>query len=113
MPARSLLLDLGPLRSNTEFRRCFAGFGAAQLGVQIGTVAISLQVYEITRSNLDVGLISLVQLAPAFLGSIFGGSVADAFDRRKVLLATATAMTVCSVALALNALGYHPSRRGG
>jgi MFS family permease len=109
MPRSKLFLDLGPLRTYPDFRRVFIGVGVAQIGNQLGTVAIALQVYDVTRSNLDVGFISLVQLVPAFLGSVFGGAIADALDRRIVLLFTGTGMVACTVGLALNAASHRPS----
>ena len=79
------------------------------IGQQLTAVAVSYQVYRLTGSNLDVGLISLVQLVPAFLGALLGGAIADHFDRRRVLLCTATALVLGSAALALNATARHPS----
>ncbi len=59
---------------------------------QLSVVAVSYEVYKLTGSNLDVGLISLFQLLPAMLGSILGGSIADAIDRKRLLLVTGTIM---------------------
>jgi MFS family permease len=104
-----VLLDLGPLRRYPAFRRVFLGTGVIATGVQLSTVAISLQVFDLTRSNLDVGYISLVQLVPAFLGSVFGGAFADAIDRRKLLIATSATLAVGAAALGINASQHHPS----
>jgi MFS family permease len=109
MPGSKVFLDLGPLKAFPQFRRVFFGAGFSSFGSQLGTVAIAYQVFLITRSNLDVGFISLVQLVPAFLGSVLGGSLADAVDRRKLLICTGSVMVLCSSGLAINASAHHPS----
>lgn len=72
-------------------------------------MAVAFQVYAITKSSFDVGLVSLAQLAPGLLAPLVGGSIADAIDRRKVLIGTAIAMAACAVVLALNSQTAHPA----
>src|SRR6201999_2773776 len=55
------------------------------------------------RSSLIVGLVSLAQLFPLIFGSLLGGSLVDAVDRRKILIVVETIGALCSAALALNA----------
>jgi MFS family permease len=104
-----MLLDIEPLRIHPEFRRLWIGFAASSVGTQMSVVAIAVEVYRITGSNLDVGLISLIQLFPAIIGSLLGGSIADAMDRRKLLVVTGGSMSVLSIGLALNADRVHPT----
>jgi MFS family permease len=66
-------------------------------------VAVPFQVYAITRSSLIVGLVSLAQLFPLIFGSLLGGSLVDAVDRRKILIVVETIGALSSAALALNA----------
>jgi MFS family permease len=73
------------------------------LGNQLTTVAVPFQVYALTRSSLMVGLVSLTQLFPLIIGSLLGGSLVDAVDRRKLLLIVEAVCAACSAALALNA----------
>jgi MFS family permease len=73
------------------------------LGTQLTTVAVPFQVYQLTHSSLDVGLVSLAQLFPLIAGSLLGGSVADAMDRRRLLMLAQVLPAVCSAGLALNA----------
>ncbi len=54
------------------------------------------QVYRLTHSSFDVGLVSLAQLGPLLIGSLLGGTVADATDRRKVLLASQLGMAAAA-----------------
>jgi MFS family permease len=72
-------------------------------------VAIPYQVFKLTHSSLDVGLVGLAQITPVLAGSLFGGSVADAVDRRRLLLVTQLSLAACSVGLALNCSGGHPA----
>jgi MFS family permease len=104
----SVFVDIGPLRRYPQFRRLWMGYIVTLMGSQLTTVAVAYQVYTITKNNLDVGLVSLVQLVPALAGSILGGSVADAIDRRRVLIVCQCAMAISSVGLAMNAAASHP-----
>ena len=96
------IVDLEPLRRYPQFRRLWIGLAISQVGSQLTMVAVFFQVYLLTGSSLDVGLVSLAQLVPALVGSLLGGSVADAVDRRRLLVVTQIAMALCSVGLALN-----------
>jgi predicted MFS family arabinose efflux permease len=100
---RHILLDLTPLRRSRDYRALLTGLGVSVLGNQLTTVAVPFQVYAITRSSLVVGLVSLTQLFPLIFGSLLGGSLVDAMDRRKILIVVETIGALCSAALALNA----------
>lgn len=86
-----MLLDLGPLRSNTAFRRLFASQFIAGLGTMVSYVAVPWQLYELTRSNAQVGLLGLVQLLPVVLCGLLGGAVADRMDRKRPRIGNARA----------------------
>ena len=96
-------LDLTPLRRSRDYRALVAGLGVSVLGNQLTTVAVPFQVYAVTRSSLVVGLVSLTQLFPLIFGSLLGGSLVDAVDRRKILIVVEMIGALCSAALALNA----------
>ncbi len=100
---RHILLDLTPLRRSRDYRALITGLGVSVLGNQLTTVAVPFQVYAITRSSLIVGLVSLAQLFPLIFGSLLGGSLVDAVDRRKILIVVEAIGALCSAALALNA----------
>jgi len=102
-PPRRLLVDLAPLRESRDFRLLFVGNTVSYVGRQLTVVAIPFQVYLLTRSSLAVGLTGLATLGPLIVMSLVGGAVADAVDRRKLLLANVVAQAATSVALALNA----------
>ena len=100
--ARHILLDLTPLRLSRDFRALIAGLGVSTLGTQLTQVAVPYQVYAITHSSLDVGLVSLSQLFPLIFGSLLGGTLVDAVDRRRLLLAVETLGALMSAGLAVN-----------
>ena len=103
-----VIVDIAPLRRFPQFRRLWIGYVVSLLGSQITIVAVAYQIYRLTGSSVDVGIVSLVQLGPALLGSLLGGPLADAMDRRRLLKVTQAAMALSSVALALNAESHHP-----
>lgn len=93
-----LLLDLSPLRRHRDYRLLYMGQTLSFVGSMLSYVAVPYQVYELTRSSLWVGLLGSVQLVPLAVAGLFGGALADAMDRRRMLV-------VCELVLALAALG--------
>jgi predicted MFS family arabinose efflux permease len=100
---RRLLVDLSPIRHSRDFRLIFSGQLVSTIGTQLTAVAVPYQVYQMTHSSLDVGLVSLAQLGPLLVCSLIGGSMADAHDRRRVLMVTEFLFALTSAALAINA----------
>src|SRR6202453_323335 len=100
---RHLVLDVSPLRRSRDLRCLVAGQLLSTLGAQLTTVAVPYQVYILTRSSLDVGLVSLATVLPLIAGALLGGSLADAADRRKILLGAQLLTLLCSAGLAINA----------
>ena len=100
--ARRLLIDLSPLRRSRDFRHLVWGELVSVLGNQLTMVAVPYQVYQLTHSSLAVGLVSTTQLFPLVAGSLLGGSVADAMDRRRLLMVAQVLMAACSAGLAVN-----------
>jgi MFS family permease len=96
-------MDLAPLRRSRDLRCIVAGQLLSTLGGQLTTVAVPFQVYALTRSSLDVGLVSLAQVIPLIAGGLLGGALADAVDRRRMLLLAQSMTALCSVGLAINA----------
>jgi MFS family permease len=96
-------MDLTPLRMSRDFRALMAGQLVSTLGTQLTAVAVPYQVYSITHSSLDVGLVSLAQLFPLIFGSLWGGSLVDSVDRRKLLMVVETLGALMAAGLAINA----------
>jgi MFS family permease len=102
-PRRSWAIDTTPL-SNPAYRRLFWGVAATMLGQQMTLVAVPFQVYALTGSSLLVGVTSMVALVPLIVFGLLGGAIADAMDRRRLMLITSTGAAVTSGLLALQAL---------
>jgi hypothetical protein len=103
--ARSLLIDLSPLRESREFRLLWIGDSISDIGSHITAVAIPFQVFNLTHhSSLAVGLLGLCALVPLLTLPLVGGAIADAMDRRTLMLRTNTALAALSGVLAFNAL---------
>lgn len=103
-----ILVDITPLRRYPKFRLLWFGYLVTTLGNQMTVVAVPFEVFRLTRSSLDVGLVSLAQLIPLVAGSAVGGAIADAVDRRKLLLVTQVSLAACSAGLAVDAMQAHP-----
>jgi len=109
MARRRVLADTTPLRESADFRRLYFGQLISFVGTQLTVVAVPYQVFELTDSSLQVGLVSLAQLGPLVIGSLVGGVVADSTDRRRVLLWSQAVAAAVTVGLALNAMLDRPS----
>ena len=103
-----LAVDARSLRDSKPFRRLWVGQLISLIGRQITLVAVPFQVYSLTHSALDVGLLGIVQAVPLICGSLGGGAIADRFDRRRVLLVTQLGLASTSAMLALGAFSGHP-----
>jgi MFS family permease len=100
---RSWAIDTAPLRI-PAFRRLFGGVAATMLGQQMTLVAVPFQVYALTGSSLLVGVTSIVALVPLIVFGLLGGAIADAMDRRRLMLITSVGAAVTSALLAVQAL---------
>ena len=102
------MADLTPLRVSRDYRLLFTGNAVSYLGRQLTVVAIPFQVFTITGSSLAVGMIGLATVVPLVTLSLAGGAIADAMDRRKLLLVTQLLSAATSAGLALNAMSSSP-----
>jgi MFS family permease len=82
-----------------NFRMFFFGALASNSGNWLQNLAVPFVLFELTGRSLFVGLAGFAQFIPSFLLGPLGGSLADRFERRRVLLATQFAMAVAAFAL--------------
>jgi MFS family permease len=80
-----IAIDLSPLRVSRDFRRVWVGLVVSTIGSQFSVVAVFIQVTRLTDSELAVGGTGLIYLVGLVTGSIVGGVVLDAWDRRRLL----------------------------
>ena len=69
------------------------------VALEMQSVAVGWQVYEITKRPLDLGYVGLAQFLPGFVLFLFAGHAADRFDRRKLLMACYAGYGLCSALL--------------
>ncbi len=97
-----ILPDFGPARDNPPFRRLLIGGLLSSLGSAMTTFAVTLQIWDISRSSLAVGLLGLTFI-PVLIVGLYGGAIADAVDRRRLALYTTAGLMVVSAAFAAQA----------
>src|ERR1700675_235568 len=69
------------------------------VALEMQSVAVGWQVYEITKRPLDLGYVGLAQFTPGFVLFLFAGHAADLFDRRKLLTCCYAGYGLCSALL--------------
>ncbi len=84
-----------------NYRFYTLGLFFAEIGEQMLRVAVSYEIYQITHSKLDLGLIGLAIWLPIFLFILPGGVVADRYDRKAIVLAGTLLFGLCAAGLAL------------
>jgi len=82
-----------------DYRRLIASQLLSLTGSQMQVVAINWHVYLLTKSPLALGFVGLTRVVPIVVFSLWGGVVADRFDRRRVMLLTQIGMTCVALAL--------------
>lgn len=93
MSFRDIFADTRPLKE-PAFKRLWLGNVATVIGAQLTVVAVPVQIYQMTGSSGYVGLTGLFGLIPLVIFGLYGGSIADAFDKRIVLICTTIGMCV-------------------
>src|SRR4051794_24574892 len=99
-----IAVDTRGLKESRDFRLLTVGAVVTGLGTQAALVALPYQVYVISRSAFLTGLLGLVELGPLIVLSLFGGALADRFDRRRLLLVAQIALVIVASGLAAAAL---------
>ncbi|NGN69804.1 MFS transporter [Streptomyces sp. A7024] len=94
---RRFLMDTRPLR-RPAYRRLWASSAVTAVGSQLTAVAVPKQIYDITGSSAWIGYASIAGLVPLVIFGLWGGTVADSVDRRKLMLVTNGGIAVTAVA---------------
>ena len=104
-----LRADLTPLRTSRDFRLLYASRTVTALGTDATEVALLVQARQLTGSTFAVGLLGAVELVPLVVFGLYGGVLADRFDRRRLIVACEAGLACCAALLMLNALAPHPA----
>lgn len=99
-----MLLDITPLRVSRDYRLLFFGQLVSFFGTMMSFVVVPYQMYQLTGSSLNVGLLGVAEFVPMLVLAFIGGALADAIDRRKMLRFTEVGQTITTTILFANAL---------
>jgi MFS family permease len=99
---RGLLADTRPL-AVPAFRRLWAANIVTVVGAQLTVVAVPAQIYAQTGSSAYVGLTGVFGLVPLVVFGLYGGALADVFDRRTILIVTTSGLIATSALFWLQA----------
>jgi MFS family permease len=94
-----------PLMRHRSFAFFWAARVASTAAVQMQAVAIGWQVYELTGSAFDLGLVGLVQFVPVVLLAMVVGHVADRYERRLVVRFCEIVEGLAAITLAVGSAG--------
>ncbi|WP_137989612.1 MFS transporter [Streptomyces vilmorinianum] len=104
----AVLPDLAPWRSSRDFRLLWVQGLVTYFSSAVAMIALPLQIKEMTGSPLAVGAMGAVELVPLVVFGLYGGALADAVDRRRVLIATEAGLGLLALLLLLNSLPAEP-----
>ncbi len=104
-----MFINIKPLTKYRDFRLLYIGQFLSFIGSMVTYVAIPYQVYELTKDNKIVGMVSIAQLIPVIFFGIIGGAYADRLNRRKLLLISEILMCLFIGLFTWNAFREVPS----
>jgi len=102
-------VDLSPLRRR-DFRLLYSGQFVSFFGSMMSYVALPYILYQSTRSTILTGVLGVIQLVPSIVGGLFGGALADAVDRKKLIIACEAGMAAIVLALGVLCSWLEPTR---
>lgn len=106
--ASRFAIDLTPLRKYPDFRNLWASGLITYLGSMVTYVAVPFQIKEMTNSYIAVGISGAVELIPLIIFGLYGGVLADAVDRKKMVWATELLSLILVGTLLINSLQPEP-----
>ncbi|WNM41460.1 MFS transporter [Micromonospora halotolerans] len=101
--ARRWAIDLRPL-GVPAYRRVWLGNAVAMFGFQFTAVAVPVEMFDLTGGSFWVGLLGIAGFLPLLVFGLWGGAVADARDRRRVLLGGGALLWASTLALLVQSL---------
>jgi MFS family permease len=104
--SRTHFVDLSPFRRSPAFFRLWLGGLIAGIGGQMTIIAVGLHIYDITGSTTAVSLVGVFALVPMIFAGVYGGVLADSFDRRTVVIVAEFLAWGSTVGLALLAWNH-------
>ena len=96
---KNFTVDITPLKISRDYRLLFFGQLISFFGTMMTFIVVPVQMYQLTNSNLYVGLLGVAEFIPMFFLAFIGGALADSVDRRKILRLTEIGQTITVVIL--------------
>jgi len=112
LPKRHLV-DFAPLKASPAFARLWIGGLISGIGTFVSAVAVGLQIYDMTESTFMVGLVGGISLIPMIIAGLWGGVLADVFDRRRVLIVSALVAWASVLGLVVLSIWEHVEASNG
>jgi MFS family permease len=105
---RRVVADIAPLRTSRDFRLLFGSRTVTLFGSLATEVALLVQARQLTGSAVAVGLLGAVELVPLAVFGLYGGTLADRLDRRRLIRWCEAGLGCCAALLVANASLPHP-----
>ena len=102
-------IDLSPLRKSADFRNIWLAGLISNFGSMITYVAVPFQIKELTHSYVAVAISGLIEIVPLIIFGLYGGVLADAIDRKKLIWITEALSLIFTGLLLINSLVDSPS----
>ena len=102
-------IDLSPLKKYRDYRNLWSAGLITYLGSMITFVALPFQLKELTGSYIAVGILGVIEITPLVIFGLYGGVLADAVDRKKMIWATEAGSLIIVGGLLANSLLPNPS----
>lgn len=103
-PKKRIRIDISALKASRDFRLVFSAGVISNIGSMMTYVAMPFQIKELTNSYLWVGAVGFVETVPLIIFGLYGGVLADAFDRKKMILISEFGAMLVSVGLLINVI---------
>jgi MFS family permease len=103
-----IAIDFSPLKKYPDFRNLWTAGLISYLGSMITYVALPFHLKEITGSYLAVGILGVIEIVPLIIFGLYGGVLADAVDRKKMIWATEAGALLIVLILLINSTLPNP-----
>jgi MFS family permease len=103
-----IAIDFTPLKKYPDFRNLWTAGLISYLGSMITYVALPFHLKEITGSYLAVGILGVIEIVPLIVFGLYGGVLADAVDRKKMIWATEAGALLIVLILLINSTLPNP-----
>jgi len=90
-----------------DYRLLWIGQINSVTGSQMQSATLNWHIYQLTHEPIYLGLLGLVRVIPIIIFSLVGGVVADAIDRKRLMVVTQSAMALCAAILATADFQWH------